>query len=103
MNLVKKFAVATLATAVLFTSLATQTPANAASLTKQEAALLAGAGGFVLGALIANSHNRRAVRVIHVEDSWDAHVSRCLARYNSYDPSTDTFVGYDGYERRCRL
>lgn len=103
MSLAKKFAIATLATAVLFTGLATQTPANAASLTKQEAALLAGAGGFVLGTLIANSHQRRHTRVIYVEDSWDAHVSRCLARYNSYDPSTDTYLGYDGYEHTCRL
>jgi hypothetical protein len=30
-------------------------------------------------------------------------VDRCLARYRSYDPRTDTYVGYDGYERRCNL
>ncbi|WP_416356936.1 BA14K family protein [Aureimonas phyllosphaerae] len=32
-----------------------------------------------------------------------SHVDRCLARYRSYDPRTDTYVGYDGYERRCNL
>ncbi|WP_061933545.1 BA14K family protein [Aureimonas sp. AU22] len=32
-----------------------------------------------------------------------SHVERCLARYRSYDPRSDTYVGYDGYERRCNL
>jgi hypothetical protein len=31
----------------------------------------------------------------------DAHVQWCLNRYRSYDPSTDTFMGYDGYRHRC--
>ncbi len=31
------------------------------------------------------------------------HVEACLARYRSYDPRTDTFVGNDGYRRRCQL
>ncbi|WP_279480517.1 BA14K family protein [Aureimonas sp. SK2] len=35
--------------------------------------------------------------------SRSSHVERCLARYRSYDPRTDTYVGYDGYERRCNL
>jgi hypothetical protein len=25
----------------------------------------------------------------------------CLNRYRSYDPSSDTFLGYDGYRHRC--
>ncbi|MER8440615.1 BA14K family protein [Mesorhizobium sp. M1312] len=33
--------------------------------------------------------------------SW--HVRRCLNRYQSYDPYSDTYVGYDGYRHRCRL
>lgn len=30
-----------------------------------------------------------------------AHVEWCLNRYRSYDPSSDTFLGYDGYRHRC--
>jgi hypothetical protein len=32
----------------------------------------------------------------------NAHVQWCLNRYRSYDPSTDTYMGYDGYRHRCR-
>lgn len=32
----------------------------------------------------------------------NAHVQWCLNRYRSYNPATDTFVGYDGYRHRCR-
>jgi hypothetical protein len=30
-----------------------------------------------------------------------AHVQWCLSRYRSYDPSSDSFLGYDGYRHRC--
>ncbi|MFO0991800.1 MAG: BA14K family protein [Hyphomicrobiales bacterium] len=33
---------------------------------------------------------------------YNAHVEWCLSRYRSYDPRSDTFVGYDGYRHRCR-
>lgn len=29
------------------------------------------------------------------------HVEWCLNRYRSYDPASDTFLGYDGYRHRC--
>jgi hypothetical protein len=32
-----------------------------------------------------------------------SHEARCAARYRSYDPATDTFMGYDGERRYCRL
>ena len=32
----------------------------------------------------------------------DAHVRWCQSRYRSYDVRTDTYMGYDGYRRRCR-
>ncbi|WP_373504128.1 BA14K family protein [Aestuariivirga sp.] len=35
-------------------------------------------------------------------DGGDAHVAWCLNRYRSYDPRTDTFMGYDGRRRYCR-
>lgn len=31
----------------------------------------------------------------------EAHMERCAARYRSYDPATDRFVGFDGLTRRC--
>ena len=33
---------------------------------------------------------------------YDAHVQWCLNRYRSYDPRSDTYMGYDGYRHRCR-
>ena len=41
-------------------------------------------------------HNSRLSR-------WERHVRRCYARYRTYDERSDTFIGYDGYEHRCRL
>lgn len=81
---------------------------SAASLTPAEAAALAGVGGFVLGAAI-NNYNRapryepRYYPVEYRGGSWARHVDRCLARYRSYDPRSDTYLGYDGYRRDCRL
>jgi hypothetical protein len=31
----------------------------------------------------------------------EAHVAWCAARYRSYNPATDTFVGFDGFAHRC--
>jgi hypothetical protein len=98
----RKFAAAALAAAVLVTGLGSVNPASASSLTPEQAAIIAGTGGFILGAMIEGSHHQQS-RVIYVEDSWDNHVSRCYARYRTYDESTDTYVGYDGYEHRCRM
>lgn len=103
MSFTKKFAATAVAVAVLMTGFVTTNQASASGLTREQAAILAGTGGFILGAMIANSHHRHGTRVIYVEDRWDSHVSRCLDRYASYDPSSDTFIGYDGYEHRCRL
>ena len=54
-----------------------------------------GVGGFLLGTALAQP------RVIVVDEY--GHVQRCLARYRSYDPATDTYMGYDGKRRYCRL
>ncbi len=32
---------------------------------------------------------------------YDAHVAWCLRRYRSYDPASDTYLGYDGRYHRC--
>ena len=63
--------------------------------------IAAGVGGFVLGSLLA----QQQPRTVYVEDDgYDSiHVRRCYARYASYDPYSDTFVGYDGYRHYCQL
>ena len=60
--------------------------------------IAAGVGGFILGSALAQP------RPVYVEEdggSW--HVRRCLNRYASYDPDSDTYVGRDGYSHYCRL
>ncbi|MER9328868.1 BA14K family protein [Mesorhizobium sp. M0488] len=62
--------------------------------------IAAGVGGFVLGSLLA----QQQPRTVYVEEdggSW--HVRRCFDRYSSYDPDSDTYIGYDGYRHYCRL
>lgn len=71
-------------------------------MSKKQAAAWAGLGGFVLGATIATLNKGPAYHGGHY-NSWEAHVNRCYARYKSYDHTTDTYIGYDGYERICRL
>ena len=56
----------------------------------------AGILGFAAGAAIAGAaSNARA------DD--DGHVQACLDAYHSYDPRTDTYLGYDGYRHECDL
>lgn len=78
--------------------------AEAGSLTPAEAAAIAGLGGFIVGNIVghAQHHHPRRARVV-VVDSWDLHVARCEARYRTYDEASDTYVGFDGRERLCRL
>jgi hypothetical protein len=63
--------------------------------------IAAGVGGFVLGSLLAQQEQPRTVYVEEDGGSW--HVRRCMARYTSYDPDSNTYIGYDGYEHYCRL
>lgn len=81
--------------------------ARAGSLSPAEAAAIAGLGGFIVGGLIADSRNRYyapvPAPVYGVGYGWRAHVARCHARYRSYDPYSDTYLGYDGYRHRCML
>jgi hypothetical protein len=105
-TLAKKLTVSILAAAVLAGTFAASTStASASGLSRREAVILAGTGGFILGAIAGHSghhHHHHHSRIVYI-DSWDSHVARCLARYRSYDPRSDTYLGYDGYERRCRL
>ena len=38
---------------------------------------------------------------IVVRRTYNAHINWCLGRYRSYDPATNTFVGYDGRLHVC--
>ena len=102
MSITKKFTISILAALVFATGIGSMGSAQASGLSRGEAALLAGTGGFILGAIIGSEHHRyrRHDRVIYIRDT---HVERCLARYRTYDPRTDTYIGYDGYEHLCRL
>jgi hypothetical protein len=48
--------------------------------------------GFAAGAAIAGAANNN-----------DGHIQACRSRYRSYDVRTDSFMGYDGVRRPCRL
>jgi len=54
------------------------------------------AAGAIIGGAIANGNNGG-----HSLSS--THVARCQARFKSYDISTDSYLGYDGYRHRCTL
>ncbi|WP_395446956.1 BA14K family protein [Aminobacter sp. UC22_36] len=96
-----------IAAAVVATGLVgTVQQSSASGLTRAEAAALAGAGGFIAGAIIAGGHRPAPAPyydAYYPADPYDSHVQRCFARYRSYDPRTDTYVGYDGRLRYCRL
>jgi hypothetical protein len=82
-------------------------PAAAGGLSRDEAALVAGIGGLIIGATIAapSFHHHHPTYDVGYDGSsaWERHVERCYARYRSYDHRTDTFVGYDGGEHYCQL
>lgn len=62
--------------------------------------LVAGIFGLAVGAAIANSANNNGG---YNNGGYNSHVARCEDHYRSYDPRTDTFMGYDGYHHRCML
>jgi hypothetical protein len=40
-------------------------------------------------------------RYYYYDDVMDDHVEWCMNRYRSYDPRSDTFLGYDGRRHAC--
>jgi hypothetical protein len=39
---------------------------------------------------------------VYYNPAWtEAHVEWCISRYRSYNPATNTFIGYDGYQYEC--
>lgn len=100
-TLTRKIAAGLMGLAIAAGALGSAPRASAAGLTPTEAAVIAGFGGFVVGSMIAERHHRHHRHV--AVDRWELHVMRCEARYSTYDPVSDTFVGFDGDLHRCRL
>jgi hypothetical protein len=62
-------------------------------------AAAAGVFGFAAGAMLgAAMAPRPAPQVVYSSD-W---VAYCSAKYNSYNPATNLYLGYDGYYHPCR-
>lgn len=58
--------------------------------------------GLGVGAAIANSSGGGyEVAPPYGATGWREHVAWCEGRYRSYNPSSDTFTGYDGRTYRC--
>lgn len=103
------FAASFLALSIIGVSLAPDAHAG-----KRERNIAAGVLGGLVGAAIVGSAvrarsydepiyvERRAPRRVYRARRGLSHVERCYRAYRSYDEVTDTFVGYDGIERRCR-
>jgi len=71
-------------------------------------AIGAGVLGFMAGAAIANSNrgyydDGGYYNGGYYGGGWRAHVDACLNAYRSYDPRSDTYLGYDNYRHRCEL
>jgi len=60
-------------------------------------AAIAGIFGLVAGAIANGALNSRQPVVT------SGHVQRCSARFKSYDPRSDTYLGYDGKRHACNL
>lgn len=57
---------------------------------------------FAAGALIGAAAAQRSAAPAAADDG-SMHVRRCLAHYRSYDPESDTYVGYDRERHYCEL
>lgn len=95
-----------LALTVLGTGLSTSADAKSKYRKRAAAGVI---GALIGGAIIADSVRRRDRDYDDDYDeaprrssSWERHVARCYRAYRSYNEGSDTFIGYDGVERRCR-
>ncbi len=91
------------------TVLGTGFSSNADAKSKYRKRAAAGVIGAIIGgAIVADSvrHRDREFEEDYDEEprqsGWERHVARCYASYRSYNERSDTYVGYDGIERRCR-
>jgi hypothetical protein len=61
-------------------------------------AVAAGVFGLAAGALLAGALAQPQPRAAYASD-W---VAYCSAKYRTYNPATNLYVGYDGYYHECR-
>lgn len=98
-----------IASMLALTVLGTGFSSNADAKSKYRKRAAAGVIGAIIGgAIIAGSQRDRGYDDDDDYDDaprqsgWERHVARCYASYRSYNERSDTYVGYDGIERRCR-
>ncbi|MEO8884358.1 MAG: BA14K family protein [Devosia sp.] len=86
---------------VVSVSMATPSSADDAG-----SAIAGGVLGFMAGAAVAGSGPHYSHYDSYDDGSfaWRHHVRACFRAYgDDYDPQSDTFIGDDGYEHRCRF
>ena len=110
----KKVIALGLAGALAAASIVATTGSADAAIKHPKTAIVAGAlFGFALGSLAANSYYNsyyypyyytpRPVYPLYPSYTYNSHAAACAATYRSYNPATDTYIGYDGYPHRCVL
>lgn len=60
------------------------------------------AAGVIATTIIASEARQRREAREHRSSRWERHVRRCYNAYDSYDEDSDTYIDYNGNERRCR-
>jgi BA14K-like protein len=65
------------------------------------AGVAAGIVGGVIGGIIANEAVRQQNEAVQQEDDSDQAVAYCMRRFKSYNPSTGTYIGFDGQAHPC--
>jgi len=100
----KLITIAGAAVLALTVSLSAATPSSADDA---GAAIAGGVLGFMAGAAVAGSGPHYVTHYDGYDDGsygWRHHVRACFRAYGvDYDPHSDTFIGDDGYEHRCRF
>jgi hypothetical protein len=114
-----KIAAVGLAAVLTAGSVAATTATAEARISPAGAAIAGGIFGFALGALATQPHYSTYgyypyatygyaypdaddyAPTVTYGYSGNSHVAWCEANYRSYNPATDTYLGYDGYLHRC--
>jgi len=103
-NMHKLMALAGAASVAALMSLAAVAPASAHPFNPVGAGIIGGVLGFMAGAALANSAPQPYPYYDDGAYDWHMHVRECFRAYgDDYDPRSDTYIGWDGFDHRCRL
>lgn len=69
---------------------------------KRERWIAGGIAAGIVGTAIVAGAARRHREEEYANSRWERHVDRCYRAYRSYDEETDTYIDFNGNERRCR-